>query len=234
MNYYNLDYQKYTYLLLENKEDNEIEFFWYCFKEYVNRLELNYSKYSKDIKYIINDNKKISIELNKLQKQNNINKITDIIKNYIFSTTMIIINLKLYSEHNLILTNINRWNKIKNNVSLINFESLKNQKEHTQIFSILKIIKIFSKINNTNLYNQLENYLSNMNYNFNNNYNIMIKIAKLAIVNKKYGLIKILKHNIDIIDLINNNIDDQPILNNNISINKLIDKYYNKINWKDI
>lgn len=226
-----MNYEKYNYILENNKIDKDFEYFWCCLKEYINRLIMNYPNNSNSIVIYNNKNKELSILLNKLQAQNNIIEIQYKIQQFIYDIALLIIDQQLYSELNLILTYIKRWNTIKNNKHKINF--INKNINNKQILVIIKIFNILLKKTNIDFYNKTINVINKLNDDYDNNNKILIQFAKLSINNKKYGIITILNNTINIVDLINDNMNEK-IDNTNISILKLINKYYNKINWKDI
>jgi hypothetical protein len=215
---------QYLYILDSNNEDKEIEFFWYWFKEYIFRIHRNTQI---DKKYFLRSNehneelKTISNNLNELQIEKNYIEIQNIIKNYILSISLFIINNEFNSEFNLILTYIKRWNRITKNKFKINNNIQKNTWQK-HVFICIKILEKYKKNNNN-----ISEEIYSIDYDIENNKKLFIPIMKQLINEKKYGLLDLLKTEIDIYGFIENEYEIPIELNRNLSFSKVFKNYGN-------
>ena len=215
---------QYLYILESENVDKEIEFFWYWFKEYIFRIHRNIQTNKK---YFLRTNehreelKGISNNLNKLQKEKKYNEIQQIIKNYILSISLFIINNKLNCELNLILTYIKRWNRIsKNQFKINNNIEINTWQKH--VYICIKILEKYRKNNNA-IVEEIYSIDNNIEY----NKKLFIPIMKQLINDKKYSLLDLLKTEIDIYGFIENEYEIPIEINRNLSLSKVFKNYSN-------
>lgn len=123
----------YSKIEQENKPDKSMEIFWYGFKNSIENF------YKNNINNSSIDIKKVSEKLNEYQKDENYRLIAKEIKKHIEIYTIELINLKSgYYHTNIAITNIKRWNKIINELTL----------ENHKIYNVNYIIQIITTIYN--------------------------------------------------------------------------------------
>ena len=143
---------KYSYILQKNTEDNEIEYFWFCLKNYIKRIKLQYNNRMFDIEQIINNADELSKKLNILQSEDKINDICFEINSFVLAIMTSILKNELMNEIDLVMTQIKRWNKLKNNTYKIDYYTLSNNLTNKTIYAIYKIIQILRKHNSNKIY----------------------------------------------------------------------------------
>lgn len=227
---------KYSYILQKNTEDNEIEYFWFCLKNYIKRIKLQYNNRMFDIEQIINNADELSKKLNILQSEDKINDICFEINSFVLAIMTSILKNELMNEIDLVMTQIKRWNKLKNNTYKIDYYTLSNNLTNKTIYAIYKIIQILRKHNSNKII--LEKYFKNLASNIcSGKIDVMLNnVGILCVKEKKFGILENLHNVINVYNMIDYHIfskDDEYYKDFNskrkMSIHKFINKYYHKI-----
>lgn len=179
------------YVKKKNLPDKEIELFWYDWKIAVSN-SLKNSNLDKSFKFQLNLQKTSDI-LNSYQKNNKFNYILETVQKSIIKHITICMenNIELY-HHQILLTHIKRWKKIK--ITINDLYNIEENPDNFMFFDLYYTINKDDKINVEDKTDMLDHII----------FNDSEKLLRMAIELNKPNIITKLSGLIDIYHCINN------------------------------